>query len=53
MRTGGTDIFAFYLGTKVIHGLHSVQQTGVEFTGLKGTKALIVTDKGVRNAGLV
>ena len=53
MRTGEADIFAFYLGTKVIHGLHSVQQTGIEFKGLKGTKALVVTDKGVRNAGLV
>jgi len=53
VKTGGTDIFTFYLGTKVIHGLHSVQQTGVEFKGLKGSKALIVTDKGVRNAGLV
>jgi alcohol dehydrogenase class IV len=53
MRTGDGDIFAFYLGTKVIHGLHSVQQTGVEFKGLKGTKALVVTDKGVRSAGLV
>jgi len=53
VRTGGTDIFTFYMGTKVIHGLHSVQQTGIEFKGFKGTKALIVTDKGVRNAGLV
>jgi alcohol dehydrogenase len=53
VRTGDADIFAFYLGTKVIHGLHSVHQTGVEFKGIKGTKALIVTDKGVRNAGLV
>jgi alcohol dehydrogenase class IV len=53
VRTGDTDIFAFYLGTKVIHGAHSIQQTGIEFKGLKGTKALVVTDKGVRNAGLV
>ncbi len=53
MRTGEKDIFTFYLGTKVIHGLHSVGQTGFEFKGLKATKALVVTDKGVRNAGLV
>ncbi len=53
MRTGGSDVFTFYLGTKVVHGLHSVQQTGVEFKGLKATKALIVTDVGVRKAGLV
>ena len=53
MRTGDADILAFYLGTKVIHGLHSAQQTGIEFKGLKGTKALVVTDKGVRSAGLV
>jgi alcohol dehydrogenase class IV len=53
VKTGDANIFAFYLGTKVIHGSHSVERTGIEFKGLKATKALVVTDKGVRNAGLV
>lgn len=53
VRTGDADIRAFYLGTRIIHGLHSVRETGAEFKSLKGTKALVVTDKDVRNAGLV
>ena len=53
MRTGERNIFTFYLGTKVIHGLDSTQETGLELKGLGVTKALLVTDKGVRNAGLL
>ena len=53
MRTGDKNIFAFYLGTKIIHGLNSVEETGPEFKALGCAKALVVTDKGVRNAGLV
>jgi alcohol dehydrogenase class IV len=53
MRTGDQDIFSFYLPTKLIHGVNSVRETGREFAALKCTKALIVTDRGVRDAGLL
>ena len=53
MRTAERDIFTFYLPTKLVHGVGSTQETGKEFTGLGSGKALIVTDKGVRAAGLV
>jgi alcohol dehydrogenase class IV len=53
MRTGDQNIFTFYLPTKIVHGINSVQKTGEEFKNLGATKALIVTDKGVKGAGLV
>ncbi len=53
MRTGDQNIFTFYLPTKIIHGVNSVRETGQEFKNLNAKKALIVTDKGVKSAGLV
>ncbi|OGP67470.1 MAG: hypothetical protein A2169_12255 [Deltaproteobacteria bacterium RBG_13_47_9] len=53
MRTSQKNIFSFYLPTKVVHGINSVEETGKEFKALGATKALVVTDKGVKNAGLV
>ena len=53
MRMADNSIFTFYLPTKVIHGPGSLQETGTQFKTLGGTKALVVTDKGVRGAGLV
>jgi len=53
MRTGDQNIFTFYLPTKIVHGVNSLQKTGEEFKNLGATKALIVTDKGVKGAGLV
>ncbi len=53
MRTGDRDILAFHVGTKIVHGLGSTEETGKEFKGLGAAKALVVTDKGVKNAGLV
>ncbi len=53
MRTGDQNIFSFYLPTKLIYGVNSVQETGKEFSALGSTKALVVTDKGVKGAGLV
>ena len=53
MRTGEQNIFSFYLPTKLVHGVNSVQETGKEFRNLGATKALVVTDKGVKSAGLV
>lgn len=53
MRTGAVNVFNFYLGTRIIHGAGSINETGAQFKGLGGTKALVVTDKGVRAAGLI
>ena len=53
MRTGEQNIFSFYLPTKLVHGVNSVQETGKEFKNLGAAKALVVTDKGVKSAGLV
>ena len=53
MRTGEKNIFTFYLPTKLVHGAGSTRETGKEFKALGSTKALVVTDKGVRGAGLV
>ncbi len=53
MRTGDQNIFSFYLPTRIVHGQHSIQDTGKEFKALGATKALIVTDRGVKGAGLL
>jgi alcohol dehydrogenase len=53
MKTGEQNIFSFYLPTKLVHGVNSVQETGKEFKNLGAAKALVVTDKGVKSAGLV
>ena len=52
MRTADSNIFTFYLPTRIIHGPGSVQETGNQFRALGSTKALVITDKGVRAAGL-
>ena len=53
MRTGTTDVFSFYLPTRIIHGPGSIRQTGGEFKNLGAAKCLLVTDQGVRMAGLL
>lgn len=53
MRTGDISIFAFYAPTKIIHGPNSIYETGREFQNLGASKALVVTDRGVKSAGLV
>lgn len=53
MRKAGTNIFNFYLPTRIVHGPGSIKQTGMMFKSLGATKALIVTDQGVKRAGLV
>jgi len=53
MRTGEQNIFSFYLPTKLIHGANSVQEVGKEFVALGTKKALVVTDRGVKGAGLL
>jgi alcohol dehydrogenase class IV len=53
MRIAETNSRVFYLGTRIVHGVHSTAETGAEFKALGAAKALVVTDKGVRNAGLL
>lgn len=43
----------FYLPTRVVFGPRSAKETGREFKPLGAAKALVVTDKGVKKAGLV
>jgi alcohol dehydrogenase len=46
-------LFSFHMPTKVIHGFNAIAQLGKEarMTGIR--KALLVTDRGVRGAGLI
>ena len=39
--------------TRILFGVGAVQEVGAEARRLGGTRALIVTDKGVVRAGLV
>jgi alcohol dehydrogenase len=53
MRTADNITFTFYLPTRIVHGPNSTAETGGQLKALGVTKALVVTDKGVRNAGLL
>jgi alcohol dehydrogenase len=53
MKTADNNIFTFYLPTKLIHGPNSTEETGRELKALGVTKVLVVTDTGVKKAGLV
>jgi alcohol dehydrogenase class IV len=53
VKTGDKNIFTFHLPTKIVHGAHSVEETGTEFKALGASKALVVTDKGISGAGLI
>ena len=46
-------IFPYHMPTKVVHGFHATDQVGKEAKMLGIKKALIVTDGGVRGAGLI
>jgi alcohol dehydrogenase class IV len=45
--------YVFQARTRVVFGRDAVQATGRELAALGGTKAFVVTDKGVVNAGLL
>ncbi|MFF2854790.1 iron-containing alcohol dehydrogenase [Peribacillus sp. NPDC058002] len=45
--------FTFYLGTKIIFGENSAQLAGEELSSRGYKKTMIVTDKGIINAGLL
>jgi alcohol dehydrogenase class IV len=46
-------ISQFTVRTRIIHGAGSTRLIGSEATGLGITRAIVVTDQGVRNAGLL
>lgn len=46
-------VFSFHLPTKVVHGFDAITQVGKEAKRLGVKKALIVTDAGVKGAGLL
>jgi alcohol dehydrogenase len=46
------SLFTFYMPTKIIHGFGTAAEAGREAVALKIKKALLVTDKGVKGAGL-
>lgn len=43
----------YYMPTRIIHGFGAVAETGKEALSLKIEKALLITDQGVRGAGLI
>jgi|OpeIllAssembly_1097287.scaffolds.fasta_scaffold210137_1 alcohol dehydrogenase len=46
-------IFSFHLPTKLVHGLNAMTLVGKEAKRLGVKKALVVTDAGVKGAGLI
>jgi alcohol dehydrogenase class IV len=46
-------IFDYSMPTRIVHGFGAVAETGKEASFLKVTRALLVTDKGVKGAGLI
>lgn len=53
MRTGLEDIYNFYLPVKIVHGINACRETGAAFKSLGGSKALVVSDQGIAEAGLL
>jgi len=48
-----TDLFEFKSPARVVFGLNVIEKLGAEITAIGGKKALLVTDPGVKKAGLV
>ena len=46
-------LFEFQLPARIVFGANVVDKVGEEIAGLNGKKVLVVTDKGVVNAGLL
>lgn len=51
--SGFGSVARFYAPTKIVHGVGAVRQLPVEAKALGISRALIVTDRGVRGVGLV
>lgn len=47
------EYFEFFVTTKVMYGENLAAEVGAEAEALEGTKAIIITDRGVLEAGLV
>jgi alcohol dehydrogenase class IV len=47
------DYFEFFVATKVMYGENLAAEVGAEAESLGGTNAIIVTDRGIEEAGLV
>ncbi len=45
--------YSFHMPTKVVHGFNAIIQVGKEAKRLGIKKALVVTDAGVKGAGLI
>jgi alcohol dehydrogenase class IV len=45
--------YVFQLKSKIVFGLESYRKIGEEVEGLKGRKVLIITDEGVKRAGIL
>ena len=48
-----TNPFSFVLPTKIIYGPGSITSLADELTINGGTRPIIITDQGVRNAGIL
>jgi alcohol dehydrogenase class IV len=48
-----SEYFEFFVTTKVMYGENLAAEVGAEAEALEGTKAIILTDRGVLEAGLV
>ena len=48
-----TKFFSFELPTKIIYGANCLDNLCVELKENKGKKPIIITDKGVENAGIL
>ena len=46
-------LFSFHMPTKIIHGFNAIAQVGKEARMIGIRKALVVTDGGVKGAGLI
>lgn len=47
------NLFTYEMPTRIVYGVGSVEKTGEEVRGLGVQKILIITDQGVKNAGVL
>lgn len=52
-QMNGATVARFHIPTKVIRGMGAVEEIGIEAAALEAKRSLIVTDKNIREAGLV
>ena len=48
-----TRIHTFQAPTRLVFGVNAAQQVGAEVEGARGSRALVVTDPGIEQAGLL